>query len=632
MSNIAEKKVEKRINDLTLEQSLLKIRVKDLEANLNHNAPNNRQYKENSELIKSSRKRLTEIAEELKNQTKIYNELISIDREKMSTPLKRTLETHGQDVAGNNNTVVPTTATLPSLVEGATSLVSTSLTEDGANQSLIDTGAKPKSLDNLQKFIDNTQVTLSNKKPRTSTYDPNFEYVLPSREMLEDRTQRARKEDGLKKVSSYSDNNFSPYPNIFDRTLPQIRTNPYVFPKLHLPSIQETRNPSNEISQNRENENKESTIPNAPPQQQQQNMTQPQFVAQNIQQNTVERARETFLRRLRSIPKFNGDSYKDLREFIDIMETLQSFCINYTEENELYEHMFLQLRGEAKSVVLNLQVNDWGSIKDVLLEHFSYLSNQSILISKIENLQQNKNETLTEYADRARKLLRERDATYCYLSEEQKREHNRTARRAFAKGIENTRLKNRLMTRGASSLEDAIAYAIEAENEEQTIIPSNELYCRSCRSSGHRERNCNFKRESNDTVNKLISALRTFSISNSRRPISTVNARGYGRNNNNDRFNNNNYSGQNTSFRRPFGNEGVNRQWNNNNNNNGNNRDYNWNNGNRNGFRGTNNNQNKNDQIKKPRPNQNNFNSFIPNSMIDQCQALHSSTSEGSEN
>lgn len=185
----------------------------------------------------------------------------------------------------------------------------------------------------------------------------------------------------------------------------------------------------------------------------------------------------------------------------------------------------MQLRGEAKQNAL--RHNDWPSIASALSDQFSYLSNQEIIISQLDNLHQEQKETLSEYAERARKLLKQRNSTYNFLSDEQKKEHNRTARKAFARGLKDNKLRERLLIRGA--LEDTIAYSIEAENDTMSQVPNNELFCRSCRNIGHREKDC--KRRLNETsmINSFVSALRTFSINTDRsmnnRPINLNNQR-----------------------------------------------------------------------------------------------------------
>lgn len=151
---------------------------------------------------------------------------------------------------------------------------------------------------------------------------------------------------------------------------------------------------------------------------------------QSQRRRNQDEARDSYVRRLRALPTFNGGSYKDLIEFTEVADSIYFRCINDKEEREFYDQMHTQLRGESRNVALNMNDADCPEIKDKLLSYFGHLSNKHILTSQIENLHQEKDETLTQYADRARKLLTERNMTYHYLSEEQSNEHNRTARKA----------------------------------------------------------------------------------------------------------------------------------------------------------------------------------------------------------
>lgn len=248
--------------------------------------------------------------------------------------------------------------------------------------------------------------------------------------------------------------------------------------------------------------------------------TMPIFFNQNpvndrvIINNQQARPRETFLRRLRNIPKFNGESFSQLREFIDVVDTLYMSCTNGNEENELYEQIMLQVRGEPRNVIMNLNNLDWPTIKENLLTEFAYLANKEILTSQLENIRQYSNESLYTYADRVRNLLKDKNATHSYMTEEQKKEHNRLARRSFSRGLSDFRLRNRLLTRGASSLEDAVAYAIEAESDETNYIPSSELFCIKCNANGHRQKDCQRQNNNNSNMGKLISALRAITGQN----------------------------------------------------------------------------------------------------------------------
>lgn len=316
-------------------------------------------------------------------------------------------------------------------------------------------------------------------------------------------------------------------------------------------------------------------------------------------QYEVQTVRKSYIRRLGAIPIFDGESYKSLCNFLDIAEALNDSWTNDEEKTEFIDTLSLQIRGEARKVVGNLYESNFDAMKNSLMSHFSYLANKDIITSQLENLHQESKESITEYANRARNILREKCATYKQLTEEQKRDYNRTARRAFAKGIKDQKIQDKVVTRGASSLEDAIAYAIELENDLVNTIPKSEFFCTFCKVAGHREREC--KKKENNGVNQLVNIFRTaalgnaanFSLSRNQIPIRPINRNwGY-------RPNMNNWNNRNRNILR-------NRYNNNNNNNNGNtgwqNRgSYNGNNYSRNQNTWDNQNQNQNQN-----PNRNN--------------------------
>lgn len=230
----------------------------------------------------------------------------------------------------------------------------------------------------------------------------------------------------------------------------------------------------------------------------------------NIQPERNNSVRQSFLKRLKMIPKFSGDSFKELKDFLDISETLFFSCNNEAEEQEFFEYLLLQVRGEARSLIGRMRNLDWENIKSTFSKHFAYLANKNVIQSQLENLHQEKDESLTKYSERARKLLREKNAIYNNLNEDQRNEHNRTARRAFTKGIKDRNLREKMLIRGANSLEDAIAFSIEAENDALLEVDDFELYCKTCRAFGHRHRDCAYETESKTDIGKLVVALRQF--------------------------------------------------------------------------------------------------------------------------
>lgn len=157
------------------------------------------------------------------------------------------------------------------------------------------------------------------------------------------------------------------------------------------------------------------------------------------------------------------------------------------------------------------------------------------------------------------------------------------ARKAFSHGISNSTIRTRLLTRGANSLEDAISYVIEAENDLINVIPKNEIFCNFCRNTGHRERDCRRKNNASSGVNRLVTALQNLNTgnhqSNNRNFNQSDNRKNHFDNQSNNRSNNNNNNFNNDRSYRD-------NQFNSNNNQNSRNDQFN-----RNNQRNTNNNQ-----------------------------------------
>lgn len=329
--------------------------------------------------------------------------------------------------------------------------------------------------------------------------------------------------------------------------------------------------------------------------------------------------RETYLKRLKHIPKFNGDSFTELKEFINKADTLYNYCSNDIEEDEFYQQMIFQLAEEPKDIIVNMGNPEWTEIKEKLLKHYSYLANKDLLASQIENLHQEKGESIIKYSERARKLLKERNSTYSHMSEDLRRDHNKTALRAFTRGLRDAKLKEKLSIRGSDSLESSIAYALEAESESLREIPNYELYCRFCRVNGHRERECRRKNGDDNDLKNLASALRSLNMSN---PNNFRNDfRNNSRNQNfggrfrSSRFNNNFHRQNMIRMKNDFrnwttrnNNNPINSNYNNNNNNQYNRNFNDNNNGNFNRNFNSNMNQNANNNDSRPNNTNNNNN------------------------
>lgn len=231
-------------------------------------------------------------------------------------------------------------------------------------------------------------------------------------------------------------------------------------------------------------------------------------VWQNNLNTNLENPRMIFLKRLNNIPEFDGETFDNLKKFVEKSETLFHSSVNDAERTELFEQILIKANGEARNVITSLDNPDWEMIKKALYSHYSHLCNKSLITTQLENLRQKKDESLTDYADRARKLLNTKNAMYTQINSDQRHEHNRIAYKAFMKGLSNTGLRERVATRGAASLENAIENAIDMDTDNQNQIPKSELYCRICRINGHREQDCRRKQSGNNSIATLVNALR----------------------------------------------------------------------------------------------------------------------------
>lgn len=87
---------------------------------------------------------------------------------------------------------------------------------------------------------------------------------------------------------------------------------------------------------------------------------------------TPEKPREQYLRRLRQLPIFDGESHKSMRNFIEIAQALNDSWTNEAEKNELIDTINIQLRGEARQAVGDLNKISFEEMKDKLFSAFPY--------------------------------------------------------------------------------------------------------------------------------------------------------------------------------------------------------------------------------------------------------------------
>lgn len=229
---------------------------------------------------------------------------------------------------------------------------------------------------------------------------------------------------------------------------------------------------------------------------------------QDLNDDDLDEPRVIFLKRLNNIPEFNEESFEHLKKFLEKAETLYYQATNTAEDKEWLQHILIRVNSEARNVICSLDERNWDNIKAALMKRYCYLYNKNLVNTELENLKQGQKESLSEYAERARKLLRKKIAMYSYVSPEQRQDYDRYASRSFIQGLNNTNLIRQVKTRGFDSLEKAVENAIDMETDTNSEVSRTELICRFCKAIGHRERDCNRKNPENNAILSLVSALR----------------------------------------------------------------------------------------------------------------------------
>lgn len=255
--------------------------------------------------------------------------------------------------------------------------------------------------------------------------------------------------------------------------------------------------------------------------------------------------RRTFLRNLDNIPLFSGKSYTELRNFIEICDSINDHFENDAEYNEFMMKVSFQLRGDARSVLTNNA--NWAHIKNELFSKYDHLSDLTVLDSKISNLHQEKTESLDNYAKRALDLLTEKNSSFYPMPEKLKTTHEKIAIDAFANGLFDKRLRDTMIVQYFSSLREVISRSLAVETKLKNTIQRREMCCNFCKNIGHLEYECQNKENNSSPMGQLVTALKGLTVKNQQTfPNARPNS---GFNNNNSSFQrNNNFNPNSQSF------------------------------------------------------------------------------------
>lgn len=244
------------------------------------------------------------------------------------------------------------------------------------------------------------------------------------------------------------------------------------------------------------------------------------LIMRMLQREFEERKERKFESDLNKIPEFSGDSKKNLDRFITAASIAYKKISNQEQSDSFYEEILRKTSGSALSTVERMTGSRWNEIESALRRRFSYLTvNSDVLRSKIESLRQNKNENISEFAKRARKLVNDRIKSYDCITVDLEHEIEKSALKCFQRGISNEKIRERVINMGACSLDRAFQNALEVEADMSFEINKRDFYCRYCLVPGHKTSNC---RKNNDSdigrlavvLEKLVNDTEYFSSEN----------------------------------------------------------------------------------------------------------------------
>ncbi|XP_051153361.1 uncharacterized protein PFC0810c-like [Leptopilina boulardi] len=221
------------------------------------------------------------------------------------------------------------------------------------------------------------------------------------------------------------------------------------------------------------------------------------------------------------IPEFDGENIpvqKFIQECSYLVENTSSQMQPF-----LLKFVLKKITGKAAEFILHSQVDTLGELLVELEKSFSFSDDYGTILGEITNLQQGDNESVIDYAAKARKLLfklsqlSRKDISHQYL-QLKLTENDKLITKYFTQGLL-PNIEFRVNLRLPINLQEAITIALEQEkyvsNVRKRSAPSNEIeinnsnreakksktvnkidnnrknkYCFTCGKIGHNSRNC----------------------------------------------------------------------------------------------------------------------------------------------
>lgn len=198
-------------------------------------------------------------------------------------------------------------------------------------------------------------------------------------------------------------------------------------------------------------------------------------------------------------------THEGVSSFISAVDLLY----NAVNRNSRRDKMKFNMSIELKLVICSFAVRDsvknkdWPQIKIILNNSYCILNTANDTQNKINTLSQKSKENLFEYGLRAKQLLIEMgNHLGINANPGMKSLVDKTVRKAFTRGLNNSRLENRVKSMPCRNLDELIDFTVEQSEGVNENSRDSEGTCNYCHGKNHREKECRKKKKDNDRRNQ----------------------------------------------------------------------------------------------------------------------------------
>lgn len=142
-----------------------------------------------------------------------------------------------------------------------------------------------------------------------------------------------------------------------------------------------------------------------------------------------------------------------------------------------------------------LDANNWIEIRNLLEEKWRENNDLYLLRARLNELHQKYNESIFEYAERTKQILKDFELYYGEMSPDHKMDLQDRIKEKFEEGVSNGFIKKALITRVTEKLNESINIALRLQHHLDRAPKPSEIICNFCNIRGHRQVECRTKQD-----------------------------------------------------------------------------------------------------------------------------------------